>query len=669
MISRAWLIPILPLAASLVILFFGREREDSPLPFVGIAAIGASLWIALRILFDVALGTLALPYENDWSWFSFAADLKGHPFILDMRAGVLVDGAAAAMLAVVCLVSLLVQVYSLGYMRGDAKFKRYFAYMSFFTASMLGLVVSNNLLVTFGCWELVGVSSYLLIGFWFEREAPAYAAKKAFITTKLGDLGFFLALLLTFLYAGSFNIVRVKDVVEMGYMPPFVVTLIGLGLLSGAAGKSAQAPLFIWLPDAMEGPTPVSALIHAATMVAAGIYLVARCYFVFAASPLAMETVAWAGLVTAFLAATMALVPYDIKRVLAFSTVSQLGFMMCALGVGGYTAGLFHLTTHAFFKALLFLCAGSVIHAVHTNDMRSMGGLSKRMPLTFLTMVVGAAAISGIPPLAGFYSKDLILEKVFEHSPAMFGVLALTACLTAFYTFRMLFLTFWGDGRNNERVSRAEESQAVMTIPLLILAALSLVSGWALEHAWAASPGAAGPGAFASLVGPGVAAAEHGATGAARHVNPTVLAASVTAGACCFIALAYSLYCGPDLGAAERLKARFLPVFKLLENRWGFDAFFLALVDIADRVADLAKWVDTEVIDKVFVDGWGVLTRIAAEISHLFDALFVDQAVDGCGYLSRDWVGAGLRGLIARGQVQEYLLYLAVGVSLFAIMK
>ncbi|MBI5622626.1 MAG: NADH-quinone oxidoreductase subunit L [Elusimicrobia bacterium] len=666
MIEYVWLVPLLPLAASLIILFVGRESDHSPMPYVGIAAIGAGLWISLRVIFDGAVGAAVLPFEKDWSWYSFAADLGGRAFIFDMRAGVLIDGAAAVMLAVVCLVSLLVQVYSLGYMHGDTRFKRYFAYISFFTASMLGLVVSNNLIVTFACWELVGVSSYLLIGFWFEQKAPPYAGKKAFITTKLGDLGFFLALLLTFTYAGTYNIVRLKEAVAMGYLPPVVLTFIGLGLLAGAAGKSAQAPLFIWLPDAMEGPTPVSALIHAAPMVAAGLYLVARVYFIYLASPAAMEAVAWVGLATAFLAGTMALVPYDIKRVLAFSTVSQLGFMMCALGVGGYTAGLFHLTTHAFFKALLFLCAGSVIHAVHTNDMRSMGGLSKRMPVTFLTMAVGSLALAGIPPFAGFFSKDLILEKVFEHSHLMFAVLVFTACLTAFYTFRMLFLTFLGDGRDHDRVAHAEESGSVMTVPLLILAALAVVSGWLFEHGHA----------FASFVGNGGAAeaaaeaAGHGTQAAAGHaLNPMVLAVGLTAAAVLLILLAYSLYGGPDLSRAARIKERFLPVFNVLENRWGFDAFFLFLVDASDRLAVLCRWLDTEVIDRIFVDGWGLICRVFAEISHLFDALFVDQAVDGCGYVSRDVAGRGLRSLVARGQVQEYLLYLAVGVSLFAILN
>ncbi|MFA6004107.1 MAG: NADH-quinone oxidoreductase subunit L, partial [Elusimicrobiota bacterium] len=374
------MIPLIPLAMSFIILLGAKEDPHSPMPFLGIAATGWCLIQSLAIFYAVAVGARTLPYSADWTWFAFAAETGGKAFLYNLPIGVLIDGPAAVMLVVVTLVSFLVQVYSLSYMHGDARFKRYYAYLSFFTASMLGLVVSDNLLVTFACWELVGFSSYILIGFWFEKPDPAYAAKKAFITTKLGDLGLYVALLLIFAVVGSFQIQQIEQFVARGYMPTAVATAIGLGILCGAAGKSAQFPLMIWLPDAMEGPTPVSALIHAATMVAAGIYLVAKCYFIYAASPMAMNTVAWIGAITAFLAATMAVVAYDIKRVLAFSTVSQLGFMMCALGCWGYTAGLFHLTTHACFKALLFLCAGSVIHAVHSNDMRQMGGLSKKMP-------------------------------------------------------------------------------------------------------------------------------------------------------------------------------------------------------------------------------------------------------------------------------------------------
>src|SRR3989338_6897629 len=358
MLEHVYLIPLIPLAASLLIIFLGSEGGHSRMPLLSILAMAWCLAQALGIFWQAACGHVHLPYQASWDWFSFPVDAGGKAFSYSMPIGVLIDGAAAVMLVVVTLVSSLVQIYSLSYMHGDPRFKRYYAFLSFFTASMLGLVVSNNLLVTFAWWELVGVSSYLLIGFWFEKPGPVYASKKAFITTKLGDCGLYLALLFIFTKVGSFQITQIQDFVSRGYLAPMAATLIALGLLAGAVGKSAQWPLFIWLPDAMEGPTPVSALIHAATMVAAGIYLVARCYFIFVLSPVAMEAVAWVGLITALLTATMALVAYDIKRVLAFSTVSQLGFMMCALGVGGYKAGLFHLTTHAFFKALLFLGAG-----------------------------------------------------------------------------------------------------------------------------------------------------------------------------------------------------------------------------------------------------------------------------------------------------------------------
>ncbi|MBI5631582.1 MAG: NADH-quinone oxidoreductase subunit L [Elusimicrobia bacterium] len=654
MLEHVYLIPLIPLLAAPIILFFGKEGPHSKMPYLGLGAMGFCLAQSIGIFAQVLAGSRHLPYQANWNWFAMPADMGGKAFSYDMPIGVLIDGPAAVMLVVVTLVSFLVQLYSLGYMHGDPRFKRYYAFLSFFTASMLGLVVSSNLLVTFSCWELVGVSSYLLIGFWFEKPAPAYASKKAFITTKLGDMGLYLALLFIFVRVGSFQITQIQEFVSRGYMDSTAATLIGLGLLCGAVGKSAQWPLFIWLPDAMEGPTPVSALIHAATMVAAGIYLVAKCYFIYAASPVAMEAAAWVGLTTAFLAATMALVAYDIKRVLAFSTVSQLGFMMCALGCGGYTAGLFHLTTHAFFKALLFLGAGSVIHSVHTNDMRQMGGLSKKMPITFTTMFIGTCAIAGIPFLAGYYSKDMILEKVFEHNRFMFGVLAFTAALTAFYMFRLIFLTFLGTERDHEKHHHAHESPWAMTFPLMLLALLSIVSGYLLERHHI----------FADLVRfdmPHEQAA-HGAAPAARFIG-----LGVTGLVFCAIALAWALYRDPEFKAAEALKQRFLLVFNLLEQRYGFDALFLRLVALSDKIAALAFWFDSKVLDQFFIDGWGLLARILSEISHFFDAVFIDRTVDGFGGLSAD-LGAGLRSLSSRGQVQEYLMYIAVAVSLFATM-
>jgi NADH-quinone oxidoreductase subunit L len=651
-LEYAFLIPLIALAVSVIILVGGKEGPQCRLPYLGVAAMGFCLMQSLAIFGGAVSGAYSLPYEANWKWFSMAVDIGDKSFALDIPIGILIDGSASVMLVVVTLVSFLVQVYSLGYMHGEARFKRYYAYLSFFTASMLGLVVSSSLLLTFSCWELVGVSSYLLIGFWFEKPAPAYASKKAFITTKLGDLGLYLALLLIFVKTGSFQITQLQEFVARGYLGPLAAATVGLGLLCGAMGKSAQWPLFVWLPDAMEGPTPVSALIHAATMVAAGIYLVAKCYFLYAASPLAMEAVAWVGVITAFLAATMAVVAYDIKRVLAFSTISQLGFMMCALGVGGYTAGLFHLTTHAFFKALLFLAAGSIIHAVHTNDMREMGGLSGKMPITFWTMLLGTLAIAGIPPLSGFYSKDMILEKAYEHSPFIFCVLVFTALLTAFYMFRLIFLTFLGTPRNHDKHHHAHESAPMMTGPLIILAVLSVASGFLLEHNHL----------FEHLVYFDMPQAP----GEARH-PPQFMGLWVTVLVAGSIAFSWTLYRGPDFALVDSLKRRFTPLFNLLEARYGFDDFYLALVSFCDKLSRLVFWFDSAVIDRIFVDGWGLLMRIFAEISHLFDVLLVDRTVDGFGGLSMD-AGVGLRSLVSKGQVQEYLMYIAITVSLFATL-
>ncbi|MFA6028845.1 MAG: NADH-quinone oxidoreductase subunit L [Elusimicrobiota bacterium] len=640
-------IALAPLLAAAAILFGSRENTDkSALPYLGVAVMGGCLLHALAIVHGFVFRGFETYYQTI-PWFRFGD--------FEMTLGVLIDGSAAFMLVVVTLVSFLVQVYSLGYMHGDPRFKRYYAYLSLFTASMLGLVISSNLFVFFACWELVGVSSYLLIGFWFEKDGPANASKKAFITTKLGDLGFYLGLLLLFAHTGTLDLTMLAERARMGadFLPTWVAGAAGILFLFGAAGKSAQVPLFIWLPDAMEGPTPVSALIHAATMVAAGVYLVARTYFLYAASPFAMDCVAWTGLATAMMAATMALVAYDIKRVLAFSTVSQLGFMMLALGVGGYTAGLFHLTTHAFFKALLFLGAGSVIHAMHTNDMREMGALSKQMPTTFITMTVGTLAIAGFPFLSGWYSKEAILHAVWGRSPLMWGLALGTAAMTSFYMFRLVFLTFLGGSRDAKRWEHAHESPAVMTVPLWVLAALSIGAGWVLER----------HELFASLVRFGAeGAAEGGAH--ALHAAPAWLPWAAVGAFAGGLALSWRLYGSEDLSLAAALKERLLPLFRILEDRYGFDRFFLALVAVSDRIAEACYWFDSHIIDAIFVDGWAVLTTAFAELQGFFDDFFVDGAVDGLGSVTGD-AGRGLSRLV-RGQVQEYLLYVALAVSLFA---
>ena len=677
MIEHAYLIPLIPFAASLIMMFGAKEDPHSPLPWIGIGAMAICLGIAVSILAGFAAGSIALPYEKNWEWFSFATTIGGRSFAYAMPVGVLIDPSAALVLVVVTLVSLMVQVYSVAYMHDDKRYKRYFAFVSFFTAAMLGLVASSNLLVTFMCWELMGVSSYLLIGFWFEREGPCEAQKKAFMTTKLGDCGLYLALLLIFAKVGSFQFTQIYQFFNHGYMPAAAATACGLGILFGAMGKSAQFPLFIWLPDAMEGPTPGSALIHAATMVAAGILMVAKLYFVFLAAPLAMETAAWIGLATAFLAASMALVSYDIKRVLAFSTVSQLGFMMCALGCGGYTAGLFHLTTHAFFKALLFLGAGSVIHSVHTNDMRQMGGLSKKMPVTFATMFVAVLAISGFPFFSGYYSKDMIMGAVWHHDHTMFWILLSAALMTAFYMSRLFFLTFWGNDRDHEKFHHAHESPALITVPLVVLALLSAVSGYGLNrngfiHRALPTPAiAVMPGAIAAAAAP--EAAKAAAPKLAEQKDgeeaelPQWLALTVVALVLCSMGLAFVLYQGPDFAAATAIRSSFGPLVTVLDRRWYLDDAFLGLVALCDQAAAFAYWIDVNVVDRIFVDGWGLLMMIAAMLSDFFDIRFVDATVDGFGGLSND-LGLGLRSLVLDGQVQEYLMYAAIAFSLAATL-
>ena len=638
MLEHAWLIPVLPFASAVVIFFFG-EWLPTRGAALGIAAIGIGLVQSLGLLFSAT--SLPLPFEASVSWFRFG--------IYDMQLGVYVDGITIAMLVVVTLVSFLVQVYSLGYMHDDPRFKRFFAYLSLFTASMLSLVVANNLFTFFMSWELVGLCSYLLISFWFEKPEAAYAGKKAFITTKLGDLGLFIGLLLLFHTAGTYSISQLKTYVASGFMSPSSATWIGILIFLGACGKSGQVPLFVWLPDAMEGPTPVSALIHAATMVAAGVYLVARIFFIYAVSPAAMQVVAVTGLVTAFLAATMAFAAYDIKRVLAFSTISQLGYMMLALGVGGYTAGMFHLTTHAFFKALLFLGAGSVIHAVHSNDLRDMGGLSRKMPFTFVTMLAATLAISGVFLTAGFYSKDMILEAVYAYSPAMYYVALLTAGMTTFYMFRLFFMTFMGEPRDHEKFTHAHESPGVMVGPLMVLAVLAVFAGFAFTR-----------GDFIQHLTKLEGAAHEGGEGLSR-----LAMLLETQGLTLFsILAAYFLYVqSPE--TAESVKQALIVPFRVLEARYGFDRFYLILIELSDQLAYGLWWFDSNVVDKIFVDGFGWVTRGLSIINDWVDRVFVDGAVDGTGLVA-EGIGRGFRAA-QTGFVQNYLLYIAMTASLFVL--
>ncbi|PPA89572.1 NADH-quinone oxidoreductase subunit L [Brevibacillus laterosporus] len=467
----AWLVPLFPLIAFAIILSFGRQLKEGA-GYISILLTAASLVLAC-ITFMARFQEGAQDYVLSIKW------LQVGDYVIPV--GFEVNQLNAMMLVIVSIVSLLVQIYSRGYMQGDQRFPVFYQYLALFTFSMLGLVISPNLLQLYIFWELVGVCSFLLVGYYYFKPEAKAAAKKAFIVTRIGDVGLFIAICLLFWQTGRFEFDDIFTAIQGGKVEPFIITLAAILIFVGAAGKSGQFPLHTWLPDAMEGPTPVSALIHAATMVAAGVYLVATTFPLFIESPIALDVVAYVGGFTAIFAASIGLTQRDIKRVLAYSTVSQLGFMMMALGVAGaagYVAGTFHLMTHAFFKALLFLAAGSVIHAAHTQDVFKMGGLSKRMPVTSVVFLIGCLAIAGIPPFSGFWSKEEILGAVYVAGRYDLLVIAIVAAFfTAFYMFRLYFLTFRGTPAS-EGAKKAYESPSVMTIPMLLLALLAIGAGF-----------------------------------------------------------------------------------------------------------------------------------------------------------------------------------------------
>lgn len=465
----AWLVPVFPLAAFAILTAMGKGWKKTGV-WIGTIATFASLVLSVCIAIE-RMSSNAPDYNRQVDWL-VVGDLR-------LSAGFEVTNLSALMLVIVTLVGFLVNVYSQGYMAKDERISTFYAYVALFTSSMLGLVLADNLLIFYIFWELVGVCSFLLVGFWFQKPEARAAAKKAFIVTRIGDIGLLIALLLLFWYmpGHALDFTSIHNVFgpQSEVISTGITTLIALLIFLGAVGKSGQFPLHVWLPDAMEGPTPISALIHAATMVAAGVFLVARTFDIFEASQVAMTTVAIIGAFTAIFAATIGLAQNDIKRILAFSTVSQLGYMMLALGVGSVSAAMFHLFTHAFFKALLFLGAGSVIHSVHTQDIREMGGLGGKMKVTAWTFAIGALALSGIPPLSGFWSKDAILAAALEKQPILFAVGLIAAFFTALYMARLFFLVFAGKPKQEQQ---AKESPSVMTVPLIVLAVLAAVAGF-----------------------------------------------------------------------------------------------------------------------------------------------------------------------------------------------
>ncbi|MBD2177371.1 NAD(P)H-quinone oxidoreductase subunit 5 [Pseudanabaena sp. FACHB-1998] len=509
----AWLIPVLPLTAALIIgiglITFNKSTNKlrSLWSTLSVSAIGAAMVLAINILWSQIQGHEPYLWTFEWA--------QAGTFHLTM--GFVIDHLTSLMLVIVTTVAFLVQIYTDGYMAHDPSYVRFYAYLSLFSSSMLGLVVSPNLVQIYIFWELVGMCSYLLVGFWFDRKGAADACQKAFVTNRVGDFGLLLGLLGLYWATGTFEFTemgeRLTQLVESGGLSVALATLFAILVFMGPAAKSAQFPLHVWLPDAMEGPTPISALIHAATMVAAGVFLIARMFPVFEEIPAVMNTIAWTGAFTAFLGASIAITQNDIKKGLAYSTVSQLGYMVMGMGVGAYGAGLFHLMTHAYFKAMMFLGSGSVIHGMEevvghdpdlAQDMRVMGGLRKYMPITAITFFIGTLAISGIPPFAGFWSKDEILASTFKANPALWAIGFATAGITAFYMFRMYFTTFegefrgtdkkllasvkaensvgkepiaGGDSHSHHHASKPHESPITMTFPLMVLAIPSMLIG------------------------------------------------------------------------------------------------------------------------------------------------------------------------------------------------
>jgi NADH-quinone oxidoreductase subunit L len=638
MTQTAWIIPFLPLLAFVMIVFFLRRKEKVASGF-SIAMIVID-WVLSLVILAETLGRHGASYEAKVLLTSFKT--------FNLELGILIDPLTAVMLVIVTTVGSCVQIYSLGYMKDDPRFSRFFAYLSLFLFSMLGLVLANNYFMIFIFWELVGLTSYLLISFWFEKKTAADAGKKAFITTRIGDLGFIVGLMLIGAYCGTFNYQGVFDKAASGTVPAGILTAAAIFIFCGAVGKSAQFPLHVWLPDAMEGPTPVSALIHAATMVAAGVYLVARSMPLFVTSADASLVVASIGLITSFIAASIGLVQNDIKRILAFSTVSQLGYMIMALGLygydsahgehsAGYVAGTLHLMTHAFFKGLLFLGAGSVIHAVHTNDIQEMGGLRAKQPRTAITFMIASLAIAGIFPLSGFWSKDEIVATTAHHP--LFFVLTLTiAFMTAFYMWRLCFLTFFGKPRNQHRFDHAHESPGVMTWPLVFLAVLSVGAGWValpwLQHG------------FSSFV-------YHGKP---HHAEPEYMLMIVsTLVSVAGIGLAWLMYYRKAI-SADLVAARLKPIYTLLYNKYYFDELYdLIIVRPVLSLSNKLWSFDANVVDGA-VNGTAWLTVIWSDAKQWFDVTIVDGAVNGAGWLVRQ--GAGILKFLQSGVVQFYALFI-----------
>lgn len=676
LIKLSLVVLFLPLIGFTAVLFFGKRLKY--------AYIIENVIIILSFLLSVLVMYAKLSYFTDMKIVSEVEwiNIGG----VSIELGIMIDNLTVIMMFVVMLISMLVHIFSIAYMHGDKRYNRYFAYLGIFTFSMSGIVLTHNILMMYIFWELVGLSSYLLIGFWYEKKSASDASKKAFLVNRIGDIGMFAGILILFLTYNTFSFDKIFEAIAGGQLPfgsEFWLTMTGILIFCGAIGKSAQFPLHVWLPDAMEGPTPVSALIHAATMVAAGVFLVTRVFTMLTGD--ALLFIATIGALSAFIPATIALTQNDIKKVLAYSTVSQLGYMIMALGVGAYTFAFFHLITHAFFKACLFLGSGSVIHGMHhEQDITKMGGLRKKMPVTYATFLLSSLAISGIPLTSGFLSKDGILAGTYAFGSLtgnwIFPVVGfLVAFLTAFYMFRLIILTFHGEPKNKEKYDHVHESKFAMAMPLVVLATLSVFiwytpnpinadAGWFLTK-WVKAPEISAPqntrydfmksDVIHSLESESHEQKDHeivyseSYTEALHHAHmpAVILSLLVAVGG---ILLAFVMYEWKKINA-DKLAEKVKPLYNMSYNKWYFDEFYQAtFVAGTIGLSRLLAWFDNKVIDGL-VNASASVTRGVSRFSGTFDNVVVDGFVNFMAYFS------GMIGLIFRrfqtGKVQTYIVF------------
>ncbi|MFZ1082258.1 MAG: NADH-quinone oxidoreductase subunit L [Candidatus Kryptoniota bacterium] len=695
LINLAVAVLFLPLAGFTLLIFFGKKipRQDILETVVLFIALAFSIYIMVQKVFFLSVPKIDFTFR----WIDLGAIVDHPGFALDL--GIAIDNLSAIMLVVVTLISALVHLFSLGYMRGDIRYSRYYAYLGLFSFSMLGIVLSNNILMMYIFWELVGITSYLLIGHWYEKKSVADAGKKAFIVNRVGDVGFFIGIMIVFTQLHTMLFKGIFNEIANGQLSGAWLTAAGILIFCGAVGKSAQFPLHVWLPDAMEGPTPVSALIHAATMVAAGVYLVARVYPMFSGD--ALTVIAYIGVVTAFISATIAITQNDIKKVLAYSTISQLGYMIMGLGVGAFSAGFFHLVTHAAFKAGLFLGSGSVIYAMHhEQDMRQMGGLRRKMPITYWCFVIFSLSIAGIPFTSGFLSKDSILAGTLAYGRLSGNYLIPTIAyavvfLTAMYMFRLIILTFHGEPRDQHKFEHAKESPAVMTIPLIVLAALSLFFFYSFnpfnpEKSWisesVAKPASVVPAwqqrSWDIMKVEVITLKDRSALASGKvnaqnyvpqpgdvviHTNPyeIVLGEAHYPGlelslsmAILGILAAFVIYQWKKIDA-EKLKQAVRPIYTFLLNKWYFDELYGATVVGGTIVLSKAlAWFDNNIIDGV-VNGAATLTRVSSSLSGKFDHYVVDGLVNFSAWFT-GLLGRGT-SKVQTGKVQTYIVFALLG--------